>query len=204
MARSAGGSRRWWPAAVAAGLGLLVAPRAFANVGLPMLLLVWPAAFVAFLPVVAVEAAVAQRVIEVPWGAAWRLSFRANLVTTLIGVPMTWLLMLFVQFLAFLVGTGLDIGGRWSWIAAPFVLAWLPPGVERATWWIGMAGAGLSVPLFFVSVWIERRVGRRVLADAATKAIRRWSWWANGWSYAGLVLFWAGLGVKWYLERPMG
>lgn len=62
-------------------------------------------------------------------------------------------------------------------------------------------GAGLSAPLFFVSVWIERQVGRRVLVDAAPEAIRRWSWWANGWSYAGLVLFWVGVGVKWAYRR---
>lgn len=43
-----------------------------------------------------------------------------------------------------------------------------------------------------------------VLVDAAPEAIRRWSWWVNGWSYAGLVLFWVGVGVKWYLARPAG
>jgi hypothetical protein len=60
------------------------------------------------------------------------------------------------------------------------------------------------VPLFFVTVWIERWVGPRVLVDVAAEAIRRWSWWANEWSYGGLVLFWVGVGVKWYLERPAG
>jgi hypothetical protein len=204
MACSVGGSRRWWPAALAGGLGLLVAPRALANVGLPMLP-VGVAGRGRGLPAGGgggggCRAAGDRRAV----GCGLEAVLRANLVTTLIGVPVTWLLMLFVQFLAFVVGSGLDIGGRWSWIAAPFVVAWLPPGVERATWWIGMAGAGLSVPLFFVSVWIERRVGRRVLGEAAPEAIRRWSWWANGWSYAGLVLFWVGVGVKWYLERPAG
>jgi hypothetical protein len=198
------GSRRWWCAGLAAGLALLVAPRAEANVGVPMLMVLWPVAVVAFVPVVAVEAVVARRVIGGGWGAAWKVSLVANLATTIAGVPVTWFVMLLVQLVVSLIGAGLELGPEWSWIGTPFVLAWLPPHVERAAWWVGMAGAGLSVPLFFASVWIERRVGRRVLAGAAPEAVRRWSWWANGWSYAGLVLFWIGVGVKWYLERPAG
>lgn len=71
------GSRRWGCAALVAGRGLLVAPQAAGNIGVPMLALLWPVSVVAFVPVVAVEAVVARRVVGGSWGAAWKLSFLA-------------------------------------------------------------------------------------------------------------------------------
>lgn len=179
MARRQVGSRRWWCAALAAGMGLLAAPRAEANVGVPMLMVLWPVAVVAFVPVVAVEAMVARRVIGGGWGAAWKVSLLANLATTIAGVPVTWFVMLLVQFFVSLSGAGLELGPEWSWRTSS--------GRPGGSAW---RARGCRCPLFFASVWIERRVGRRVLAGAAAEAIRRWSWWANGWTYAGLVLLW--------------
>ena len=72
---------------------------AAADVGMPMIVLVWPGAWVLFLPVVALQSVVAHRLLKLSAGRALRVSFVANLVSTLAGIPVTWLLLLMLQWL---------------------------------------------------------------------------------------------------------
>jgi len=70
----------------------LVAPAAArSDMGIPSPSVIWPGLWFLLVPVVALEAAVAKRVLRLSWKAAFRVSGEANLVSTLVGIPLMWL-----------------------------------------------------------------------------------------------------------------
>ena len=159
---------------------------ASADAGIPMIFLVWPGFWILLVPTIGLEALVARRVLAVEWPRALRLSARANLISTFIGVPLTWLAMLALEALA---ASGLWYGSKavglteppeWStYLLLPFAGAWV--GGDDP-WVVPAAAAWLGVFFFFVSVWVEARVVSRM--SVKPSAALRWSWQANALSYA--------------------
>lgn len=168
---------------------------ASADVGLPMLAAIWPQAMLLFIPVVVVEAVVGSRI--------WRLRARrvvfgvllANMISTLVGLPITWFGYLFFITLP----ARPTIPGRTLTLRDILVnSAWISPAANEATWIVPASALVLSVPFFFASVLIEGFVVRCFKDIRCTSASWRWAWIANGISYGlialGLiVLVWAGL-----------
>jgi hypothetical protein len=174
---------------VLAGLLLLAqAPQAGADTILPllpMIVLVWPAAGLLLLPIILIEALVARRVLRLSFRAAFRIAGLANLASTAVGIPLTWLVVLLLQLGAMLAMKN---------SAAP-ALGWLIMGVLPAL--IGpprtMMGVVcpilvLCVPFFFTSVWIEARFAKWLLPADRDADARCWSWQANLLSYALILL----------------
>ncbi len=166
---------------------LLFTPRiALADVGLPMIFLVWPASWVLFVPVVLIEALVAHRMLALRAGRSLGLATLANAASTLVGVPLTWLILVVPEVL-------LDGGGKahgvttWSgkFVSAILQAAWLVPYEEDFYWMLPAACIALCIPFFFASVLIESLVGRLVVRGRASE-LRRWSWVANSLSYAAI------------------
>lgn len=169
------------------GLGLLLARPAAANVGVPLLTVTWPGAWVLLVPVVVVEALVARWVLRLPWGRSALLAGAANLVSTAIAVPLSWLLPFLPFFLA-----GSLAHELWPALTRFFVKLlypfWLPPMADSQRWLIPLCAAFLCVPAFFASVWIERWVADRLLRETAAELRGRWAWRANIVSYAAIVI----------------
>ena len=65
------------------------------------LAVMWPPAWLLLLAIVPVEGYFARRILSLDWRSALGLSLRANLVSTLVGIPLTWFVLLLVEF-----GTG--------------------------------------------------------------------------------------------------
>jgi hypothetical protein len=176
-------------------IGIIALPSpAAADVGMPMIVLVWPGAWVLFLPVVALESVVAHRLLKLSAGRALRVSFVANLVSTLAGIPVTWLLLLMLQWL--IVGVALNVlpetpstrvQALLPWILGPFTAPWVGASDWSDMWMLVAAAMWLCVPFFFASVWIERRMALRILGPTYVAAAGSWSWQANLLSYVGLM-----------------
>jgi hypothetical protein len=192
-------SRPRLPVALLLAAAILLLPtQAAADVGLPMLVVAWPAMAMLFVPVCVIEAVVARRLLGGNFWHSSRAVVVANILSTAVGVPLSWaVLVIAATVLGGLVSVlpgGFDSPLRW--VLAPFFVAWLGPGVERHAWWIPLAFLGLQLPFFAVSVWLERRIvawfGRW-----PREAVARWSWEANILSYslivaiAGGVTLWA-------------
>jgi hypothetical protein len=135
---------------------------AWADAILHPIVVVWPVSWVLFAPVVLIEAAIATRIIGIRFGQAVLLSFCANLVSTLLGVP---------------VGT----------CANPFPLMSITRGEGKDLASGLMFLATLLLPLYLVSVITEGWVAGRYLADPnEQQKAWRWAWLANLATY-GLI-----------------
>ena len=84
-----------------------------ADVGVPMIFVEWPLMLCALVPVIAIEAEVARRQLTLPYRKAFAGAAKANLLSTLVGVPLAWAIMLAVEF-ATLYPT-IMAAERWHW-----------------------------------------------------------------------------------------
>jgi hypothetical protein len=131
---------------------------------IPPIIVVWPAVCFLFLPVVFIEAALAVCTLRIPFGEGIRISFWANLLSTLVGLP---------------IGTcfnpvPLVLARRWDYGAAPDLVLLV----------------SLPLSLYLVSVVAEAWVARRLLDESHRQRAWRWAWLAN---LATYTLIWGGL-----------
>jgi hypothetical protein len=161
-----------------------------------MLAIVWPAAWLLLLLIVPAEGWFARRMLALPWRRALGVSALANLVSTLVGIPLVWFVLLLVEFgLGWIISRGFvpetpPPDALINAIAITLMAPWLGPGVELKRWIVPAAAAYLCIPFYVASVFCENIVVRRLLREHDPNRIRRWAWLANGFSYgiAFLVL----------------
>ena len=141
---------------------LLLTGSAQANVGAPMLAVVWPCAWVLLIPIILVEALVAMRVLKQDFRAGLKTAGKANLISTFVGIPVTWILLLLIELMFWWAGTAWDFSLPVKKTLAVTVQSpWLDPWESEFYWMVPAASAVLCVPFFFMSVWVENRVARR-------------------------------------------
>lgn len=160
---------------------------AHANIGIPMLAIVWPIYWIAILPIIGIEAYVAKRDLKTSWGSAWFALSTANGLSTLIGIPVVWAL-----FLAFEFTIGANIMGRLDWndpfssaIGTILSAAWLGP--TESSWQIYLAFAVLAIPFCMASIWIEYRIVRRMFSGVENAQVLRTVVRGNVLSYTTLI-----------------
>jgi ankyrin repeat protein len=148
-----------------------------ADIGLPMVALYLPFAWFSLLPIILIEAAYGARRYNLPFRRAFLAEASANCLSTVIGIPATWLALVLLQFVTIPSGTG---------------PAWLLP--DPSWWTVAAAIAVLTIVFYFMSVATEGLVVARFFREVPRKAIRRWMLQANGITYVLLlVLILAGL-----------
>jgi len=167
---------------------MLLPPLLVANLGVPMLVLLWPAHVLAWLPFTVLQAELAHRELRLPRATALKISAVAKLVSAFIGVPLAWAGMLAVQFGvgAALSATGAASSGALAAATLPLRLAWLPPTANA--WRVYLAFALLAVPCCLLALGTEFIIARRMLASCEPRALRGWIKRANLLSYLLLVL----------------
>jgi hypothetical protein len=182
---------------------LLLASPAWANAGIPMLALTWPAQWIAFVPIVLIETAVVAAALRTPYLSKLWPVVQANLLSTLVGVPVAWLVMLLVQGGAALVVFGLLPeslrDADWVYfIVFPFISAWIG---GSHSWEIELAFMVLAVPFCVASVLVEERFLRRLVPEAETATLRRALWRGNVLTYSLLCL---SVALLWFWFKPGG
>jgi hypothetical protein len=170
-----------------------------ADVGLPMIIVEWPFVILALGPVILVEAAVYRKRLGIPYGKALYPAGIANLVSTFIGYPLAWILRLIGQLVVvLLLSLAMQVlgvpetalGGKVvdSLLMVGTGSAWMGPGAEDALWMLPAALLVGLVPAYFVSVYSEAWVLRRMMKGEDKTAIRALSYRANLASYAFLAV----------------
>ena len=107
-----------------------------ANVGLPMLVIQWPMMALALVPVIVLEAVLVRDLLDLPFWAAMAGMAKANLLSTLVGIPLAWIAALILEFGALFP---LEIAAQhWRWdVQSPalqIAVVILGPGSSRAPW----------------------------------------------------------------------
>ena len=174
----------------ASAVAVLFVPRlAVADIGFPMLAAMWPVAWLTLPPAIVIEAVVARRVLGFSWGRAFRLSTIANLLSTALGVPLTWIVLGLPLWLIGAVAftPGAD-SSPWAIVfVVPLYAFWLPPLDRAHVWVIPAVGILLCVPFYFATTWVEFRIARFYVESSPLA--RRWSRAANAITYALMISF---------------
>ena len=150
-----------------------ISPLFPADAGVPMILLTFPAMLAMLIPVILVEATLLRKWLGLQVWTAIKSSAAANVVSTLIGVPVAWGVTLLFEFFAF--GAIMRIpaisraADKWNSPLAHVVVtvlapAWLGPDERNLYWMVPLATIVLLVPTFFLSVWIEAFVVDRMVS----------------------------------------
>src|SRR5690242_18436149 len=129
----------------AAMVFLLVSP-AHADIGVPMLAVVWPISWLLLLVIIPLETFVADRVLRTDARTSLKIATVANLVSTLAGIPLTWLLLVCLELL---VGRTAAWGMQTTWqrvtgfiVMSPWFSPYTFASSEReAVWMVPVAAA---------------------------------------------------------------
>lgn len=160
---------------------------AWANMAIPTVVAVWPASWQLLLPIVLIETLVAMRVMGLPFVVGFKAVGRANVISTLIGIPVTGIGLFLFQIAVMSITKWQPHTPLGEFVSA--IGAW----VEDTPLWMVPASVGVvCVPFFFMSVYVERRSMEKHLPEHDRSIVKRWAWQANGLSY-GLIE--VGLGV---------
>jgi hypothetical protein len=170
--------------------GLLVALHptpALANAGLPMIGLYLPPAWLLLIPIIFLEATHGRLRWRVPFVAALRAQALANGVSTLVGVPLSWVLLATLELIC--CGTAVGLETLTQRVYAVTVQApWLIPYEEDLWWMVPASFAVLSVLFCAISIAAEYPFVKRAASGLAPASVWRWVVVANVYSYSLLIL----------------
>ena len=173
---------------------ILGAPRAQADVGVPMLAVMAVPMWLSLLVIIPLEAAIARRLLPIGWSRCFKLSILANLASTLLGIPITWCALaaaewVFGPWLAYSFQQQLGLSHTVTDIMSVILFSpWLLPINSDLYWMVPTTSLVLCIPFFFASVWSENLVARRILESGLHNQALNWAWKANIASYILIAL----------------
>jgi hypothetical protein len=145
--------------------------------------------WVLLIPIILIEATVAVTFLHMNVLQAAQMAGVANLASTLVGIPVTWAVLLILEMN---IGKGGGAYGidtfRGRMLSITLQSAWLVP-YRNADWMIPAAELFLCVPFVLMSVWTEYLSADVMLhGSIPASLILTWSWFANTLSYAMIAL----------------
>lgn len=163
---------------------------AYANIGVPMLMLTLPGMFFALIPIIGLESYMIGRYLNLEFSRSLRTAAFANVISTMAGMPVTWFVLVLLQMVtgggyAYGVDTALK-----KFLAVTWQAPWLIPYEQELYWMIPAAAITLLVPFFFASWFIEYQTARQMLKDLPASLVQKAVMYANVTSYVllGLVI----------------
>ena len=177
---------------MAIGLAAILASgAASADAGVPMLFVTFPAMLLALLPIIVVEALVLARMISMRAFSAIKPVAVANVVSTIVGIPIAWYVLVLLEMLTTSGGAAYGIATpAQKFLAVTLQAPWLIPYEPRTmAWMVPTASLILLVPFFFTSYWIEALIVSSMMKSHPETQIRKGVFAANVASYLLLAAF---------------
>ncbi|MCD6048596.1 MAG: putative rane protein [Gammaproteobacteria bacterium] len=162
---------------------------AYADAGLPMIILVMPSMVVLLVPIILIEACVLAKYLCLNFSKVLMGASIGNIVSTIFGIPLTWGVMTGLEFL--ITSGGRAYGDEVWWqklIAVTIQAPWMVPYEEQFYWMVPAALAFLMIPFFFISWAIEGFFVKITIDKSIRQNAYRASFYANLASYAFLEL----------------
>lgn len=174
----------------------LIITTAYANAGVPMIGVIWPMYWILLIPIILIETGYAKRCLPaIPFKKIFWPTTVANIISTLIGIPIVYGVFLLMQMYVIPGGTGVyGLSDIRSVILSVTVQApWLLPYEKNLFWMMPVAIMFLLIPFYFASAWIESFILTKFFNIYFDRALmKRISWKANQMSYLFLFLFCLG------------
>ena len=169
---------------------ILFATTAYANAGIPMLAFVLPGMAISLVPIILIEAWCIGRLLNLSFTKAMKVMGIANLESTFIGIPITWVIWVVVEMLLGYFGyrlsdlLGISVPHFINYVFALTIgAAWLGPSEAQDYWMVPAATLVLLVPFFYVSWLLERRRTKLLLHDCDASSVNGATLKANIASY---------------------
>jgi hypothetical protein len=169
-----------------AAIALLCGSDARADIGLPMVAVYLPPAWLCFIPIVVLEAYVGVVRWRLPLRKALAAQAVANCLSTGVGLPLTWIVLAVMQLKCCGGALGLDSFARRAY-AVTIQAPWLIPYESDLEWMVPVAFFTLSIPFYGMSVASEYLVVRRFFPEVGSLVVGAWVRRANIWSYLVLI-----------------
>jgi len=170
-----------------------------------MLMLQFPAMVLVLIPVIVIEAIYLQKTVIPEKGLAWRTSAFANLFSSFIGVPLTWLLLLGLEWGMAIAVSSIHLESPslpkvWQHILFPFFTPMYSGASEYMAWNLPIVNGILFVPYYYASVYSESWIASRMASGLRFQDIVRANKRAHLITYS--IMFIAACVVPWYLYGP--
>lgn len=158
-----------------------------ANVGIPIIMLTFPLMGLALIPIIFIEALVYKSSLELKYKQAFVFSFSSNMLSTLIGIPLAWVLSIIFEIIFEIIATFLNLPFFWTFYS--FLFHGLDPRL------LPYAIITQLIFAFFVSVYFEYGVIKGLYLEKygyiQKSKLKRSVWKANGLSYLILIVIFA-------------
>ncbi len=174
---------------------LIIPTEAHANVGLPMIVVIWPLFWVAIIPIILIEWFVMKRrLLAIPSKKLLSAASLSNVLSTLFGIPIVWAVLFFLEVCS------PGGGGTYPGLSFPLQMIlsvtvqapWLVPYETQLYWMIPAAFLFLLIPFYFVSAWLESWITIIYLRKNYGEhvgSVKQAVWKANLYSYLFLGTF---------------
>jgi hypothetical protein len=96
-----------------------------ADAGAPMIFIEWPLMFCALVPVIVIETEVARRYLALPYPKAVAGAAKANILSTLVGVPLAWGIMLVIELVTMFPLSAAAEKWHWRFDSPAFYLGYV-------------------------------------------------------------------------------
>ena len=161
---------------------------AYADVAIPMFFLTWESMVIALIPVVIIEAVVFIMMLKIDVWRAISASFWANAKSTVIGVPLSGILLFSVVAIGTFVVSEFKIPLPDSQLFSIITQAvWIIPTHDGTERYQSLAIALGLIPAYFLSIWIEFGVVKQKFQELDSKVLHKVVQIANLITYATLV-----------------
>ncbi|HPT07698.1 MAG TPA: hypothetical protein PLO85_06120 [Candidatus Omnitrophota bacterium] len=160
---------------------------AYADMGAPMIFITLPMLIIGLIPIIFLETFVLLKIMRIDFKAALKTSAFMNGISTIIGIPLTWVLLVLLQMFT---GGGAAYGLQTplkKFLAVTWQAPWLIPYESDLYWMIPAASLVLLIPFFFASYFVEAIIARRMQKSLDTGLLKKSVFVANVVSYA--ILF---------------
>lgn len=140
-----------------------------ADAGVPMIFITWPGMVLLLLPIIAAEWAFIIRRTSLPKRRLLWATAAANALSTIVGIPLTWAVLLLCEMGIFAATAHISkLGGSWNSPLGQIVgtilsAPWIAPVENTGSWAVPLAALVLLIPFFFVSVWLEQKIMEHLL-----------------------------------------